>query len=37
MRFEGEQQLSGREEPVHVYSVQPDTKASSSLRSPPQP
>jgi class 3 adenylate cyclase len=26
MRFEGERQLSGREEPVHVYSVQLDDK-----------
>jgi class 3 adenylate cyclase len=25
--FEGERQLSGREEPVHVYSIQPDAKA----------
>ena len=24
MRFEGERQLSGREEPVHVYAVQID-------------
>ncbi len=24
MRFEGERQLSGRAEPVHVYSIQPD-------------
>jgi hypothetical protein len=23
LRFEGERQLSGREEPVHVYSVEP--------------
>ena len=37
MRFEGERQLSGREEPVHVYSVQSDAKASSRLGSPPQP
>jgi adenylate cyclase len=29
MRFEGERQLSGREEPVHVYSIQPDAKAAS--------
>jgi len=29
MRFEGEQQLSGRAEPVHVYSINPDAKAAS--------
>jgi adenylate cyclase len=29
MRFEGERQLSGREEPVHVYSVHPDAKSAS--------
>jgi adenylate cyclase len=27
MRFEGERQLSGREEPVHVYSIHADAKA----------
>jgi class 3 adenylate cyclase len=27
MRFEGEQQLSGRAEPVHVYSIHADAKA----------
>jgi class 3 adenylate cyclase len=37
MRFEGERQLSGREEPVHVYSIQPDAKADSPSGSPPQP
>jgi class 3 adenylate cyclase len=37
MRFEGERQLSGREEPVHVYSIQPDAKAYSPSGSPPQP
>jgi adenylate cyclase len=26
LRFEGERQLSGREEPVHVYSVEIDAK-----------
>jgi hypothetical protein len=26
MRFEGERQLSGREEPVHVYSVEYERK-----------
>jgi class 3 adenylate cyclase len=29
MRFEGEQQLSGRAEPVHVYSIHADAKAAS--------
>ena len=29
MRFEGEQQLSGRAEPVHVYSIHADAKAVS--------
>jgi len=29
MRFEGEQQLSGRAEPVHVYSINADAKAIS--------
>ena len=29
--FEGERQLSGREEPVHVYSVEVDAKRSSPL------
>jgi adenylate cyclase len=29
MRFEGERQLSGRAEPVHVYSIHPDAKAVS--------
>ena len=29
MRFEGEQQLSGRAEPVHVYSIHSDAKATS--------
>ena len=28
LRFEGERQLSGREEPVHVYSVERDRKGS---------
>lgn len=37
MRFEGERQLSGREEPVHVYSIQPDAKADVPSGSPPQP
>jgi class 3 adenylate cyclase len=37
MRFEGERQLSGREEPVHVYSVQSDAKADSLSESSPQP
>ncbi len=36
MRFEGERQLSGREEPVHVYSIQSDAKADSPSGSPPQ-
>jgi len=39
MRFEGERQLSGREEPVHVYSIHADAKAvppsESSARSIP--
>jgi class 3 adenylate cyclase len=30
MRFEGERQLSGREEPVHVYSVELDVRRTSS-------
>jgi class 3 adenylate cyclase len=34
MRFEGERQLSGRAEPVHVYAVQPDAKAASPVESP---
>ena len=29
MRFEGERQLSGRAEPVHVYSIHSDAKATS--------
>ncbi|HXV35825.1 MAG TPA: adenylate/guanylate cyclase domain-containing protein [Myxococcota bacterium] len=33
MQFEGERQLSGREEPVHVYSIQPDAKAVSPAES----
>jgi class 3 adenylate cyclase len=42
MRFEGERQLSGREEPVHVYSIHGDAKAvppseSSSGSSPATP
>ena len=36
LRFEGERQLSGREEPVHVYSVEIDGRgASAEPRSPP--
>jgi class 3 adenylate cyclase len=35
LRFEGERQLSGREEPVHVYSVEIDGRgASAEPRSP---
>jgi class 3 adenylate cyclase len=35
LRFEGERQLSGREEPVHVYSVEiDDTPAPAERRSP---
>ena len=30
LRFEGERQLSGREEPVHVYSVEMDGKGASA-------
>jgi class 3 adenylate cyclase len=37
LRFEGERQLSGREEPVHVYSVEIDDRgASAEPRSPLQ-
>ncbi len=36
MRFEGERQLSGRAEPVHVYAVQPDAKADTPVESPAQ-
>jgi class 3 adenylate cyclase len=37
LRFEGERQLSGREEPVHVYSVEIDGRgASAEPRSPLQ-
>lgn len=32
LRFEGERQLSGREEPVHVYSLQPDGSDESERR-----
>ncbi|HEX9814612.1 MAG TPA: adenylate/guanylate cyclase domain-containing protein [Myxococcota bacterium] len=34
MRFEGERQLSGRAEPVHVYSIHPDAKAISPSERP---
>ncbi|MCH7645229.1 MAG: HAMP domain-containing protein [Myxococcales bacterium] len=41
MRFEGERQLSGRAEPVHVYSIRADAKAvspsESTSRSTSQP
>ena len=37
MSFEGERQLSGRAEPVHVYSIQSDAKADSPSESPPKP
>ena len=35
MHFEGERQLSGREEPVHVYSIQvgSDSQPASALES----
>jgi len=33
MRFEGERQLSGRAEPVHVYSIHTDAKAVSPAES----
>jgi class 3 adenylate cyclase len=33
MRFEGERQLSGRAEPVHVYSIRPEAKAVSPSES----
>jgi len=33
LRFEGERQLSGREEPVHVYSVEIDAKRASGSTS----
>jgi class 3 adenylate cyclase len=29
LRFEGERQLSGRQEPVHVYAVEPPTARAS--------
>ncbi len=32
LRFEGERQLSGREEPVHVYSVQPEGSEGGERR-----
>ena len=35
LRFEGERQLSGREEPVHVYSVELDSAPVSSDARPP--
>jgi len=35
--FEGERQLSGREEPVHVYSIQADAKAAALLDPPGRP
>jgi len=35
MRFEGEQQLSGRAEPVHVYAIHDDAKAASPSESTP--
>ncbi len=35
MRFEGEQQLSGRAEPVHVYSIRSDAKAISPADTAP--
>jgi class 3 adenylate cyclase len=34
MHFEGERQLSGREEPVHVYSVQADARPAARPVSP---
>ena len=34
MRFEGERQLSGREEPVHVYSVELDREKPCPVDSP---
>jgi class 3 adenylate cyclase len=37
MRFEGERQLSGREEPVHVYSIPSDAKADTPLEVHPEP
>jgi class 3 adenylate cyclase len=35
LRFEGERQLSGREEPVHVYSVENDGRGASAERRSP--
>jgi class 3 adenylate cyclase len=35
MRFEGEQQLSGRAEPVHVYAIHDDAKAVSPSEAAP--
>jgi class 3 adenylate cyclase len=35
--FEGERQLSGREEPVHVYSIQADAKAAALFDPPDRP
>jgi class 3 adenylate cyclase len=35
LRFEGERQLSGREEPVHVYSVDLGTLAAAGAESAP--
>ncbi len=37
MQFEGERQLSGREEPVHVYSIHADAKAISPADSTARP
>ncbi|HEY5656725.1 MAG TPA: hypothetical protein VIY27_02945, partial [Myxococcota bacterium] len=32
LQFEGERQLSGREEPVHVYSVEVDAERTPALQ-----
>jgi class 3 adenylate cyclase len=37
LRFEGERQLSGREEPVHVYSVERDESVAPAERRSPLP
>jgi class 3 adenylate cyclase len=36
MRFEGERQLSGRAEPVHVYSIHAEAKAVSPSELTPE-
>ncbi len=36
LRFEGERQLSGREEPVHVYSVDLDRAPHPTTARPPR-